>query len=143
MKTIIVGLIMTVLLTGLSSTNSSLKKGSMVSVHVVALKLNLGVNIDEFRDFYTKNAIPEFEKNFPGVREFFIKGIRGEDLGAVGVIYLFESESVRDKYFRDGGIDGIYTELGKACDEKNKTMNEKVAKFVASSSRKFTDWIIQ
>ncbi|HMI65160.1 MAG TPA: hypothetical protein VK517_03950, partial [Cyclobacteriaceae bacterium] len=85
----------------------------------------------------------EFEKNFSGVKVYFIKAIRGENENSVGLIYFFESERIRDTYFDDGGIDSIYTVLGKAAQEKGKSVGDQLKKYLESSSTKHTDWVIQ
>jgi hypothetical protein len=136
-------LFLVILLFHFPTFSQSLKKGNLLGLHVASLHLRPGVTLEQFQDFYIKTIIPEFERNFSGVKVYFIKAIRGENENSVGLIYFFESERIRDAYFDDGGIDSVYTVLGKAAHEKGKTVGDQLKKYVESSSTKHTDWVIQ
>ena len=43
-----------------------LKKGNLVGVHTMDVKLEPGVTIEQFTDFYISKVIPLFEKNRTG-----------------------------------------------------------------------------
>ncbi|HMI66553.1 MAG TPA: hypothetical protein VK517_10975 [Cyclobacteriaceae bacterium] len=53
--------------------SQSLKKGNLLGLHIATLHLRPGVTREQFQDFYIKTIIPEFEKNFSGVKVYFIK----------------------------------------------------------------------
>lgn len=114
----------------------SLKKGNIVGVHVITLKLKPGVTVNGFIDHYNKTVIPEMAKIWPEAHTYVIKGLRGEQANRVGLIYVFESEAVRNKYFK---ADGTPTEAAlpilDRLDQLEKTHGEY--------ERKYTDWVVQ
>ena len=117
----------------------TLKKGSLVSVHVYTINLDPDVTMNQFKAFYTNKLIPVIEKNFPGMKIFPVTGIRGEDENKLGWFYFFESEEVRDKYFKE---DGGRTELGAAAFKKLKPTLTELQKLGTSTS-KYTDWLLE
>ncbi len=52
----------------------TVQKGSVVGVHTSTVTLNSGVTLDQYMDYFTNRFIPEFEKNFPGIKLFLVKG---------------------------------------------------------------------
>src|SRR5512133_3742547 len=91
-------LFLTCLLLGFLMTQlsaQSLKKGAVVAVSTYEMTLNPDVSMNQFLDFYINKYIPEFEKNFPGVKEYVMMGDRGENKNKVGGILVFESVAVR------------------------------------------------
>jgi hypothetical protein len=95
--------------------------------------------MNQFKAFYTGTVIPEVEKTMPGMKVLLGKGIRGENENAVCIIYLFDSEASRNKYFN---TDGSPSDAGKAAFDKLQAVTEKLAK-MGTMSTKFTDWVIQ
>ena len=75
------------------------KKGNVVGLHVAQVKLQPGVTMDQFSQHYRETVIPEFEKTYPDVKLYVIRGVRGEQKNSIGLIYFFESDEVRNKYF--------------------------------------------
>jgi len=86
----------------------TVQKGSIVGVHTSTVTLNSGVTLDQYLDFYTNRFIPEFEKHFPGVKLFLVKGLNREVKGEYGSIFIVESKKVYNKYWND---DGSYTDV--------------------------------
>jgi hypothetical protein len=78
--------------------------------------LNPDVSMNQFLDFYINKYIPEFEKNFPGVKEYLMVGDRGENKNKIGGILVFESLAVRDKYYPKE--DGAESEIATAVTKK-------------------------
>lgn len=116
----------------------TLQKGNFIGLHVITINLDPDVTMNQFLDFYVNKYIPEFEKNFPGVKLYIVKGIRGENENSFGSVYLFDSEEVRDKYFENGTL----TELGKSASEKLQPTTEELQKLGTLTST-YTDWVIQ
>ena len=116
----------------------TLQKGNFIGLHVMTINLDPDVTMNQFLDFYVNKYIPEFEKNFPGVKLYIVKGIRGENENSFGSVYLFDSEEVRDKYFENGTL----TELGKSASEKLQPTTEELQKLGTVTST-YTDWVIQ
>ena len=116
----------------------TLQKGNLVGLHVMTINLDPDVTMNQYLVFYVNKYIPEFEKNFPGVKLYLIKGIRGENENNFGRIYFFDSEEVRDKYFENGTLN----ELGKSAFEKLQPITDELQKLGTYTST-YTDWIIQ
>ena len=127
-----------ILLVGITF-GQTLQKGNLVGLHVMTINLDPNVTMNQYLEFYTSKVIPEFEKHFAGTKAYLIKGIRGESDNSYGVLYFFESEGDRDKFFND---DGSLSELGEAANEKVTPISEELNK-LGTSTTKYTDWIIQ
>jgi len=120
----------------------SLKKGAVVAVSTYEMILNPDVSMNQFLDFYINKYIPEFEKNFPGVKEYVMLGDRGENKNKIGGILVFESVAVRDKYYPKE--DGTESEIATAATKKMEAINAEMSRFIVAGSRKtYTDWIIK
>ena len=115
------------------------QKGNLIGTHVLTVTLDPDVTMNQFKAFVLEKWIPTFEKNSEGVKLFLMDGIRGKHNNSLGLLYVFESEENRDKYFNE---DGSQNELGKAWAEKMKPINEAMAK-LGSWKRERTDWVIQ
>lgn len=135
-KVFLIGLIL--LATNFSSAQT-LQKGNLLGLHIMTVKLNSNVTMDEFMTFYISKVIPEFEKNFQGAKGYLIKGVRGESNNSFGIIWHFETEQSRDKFFEK---DGNQSELGKEAHEKTKAILKELEK-LGTYTTKFTDWVIQ
>ena len=127
-----------ILLAGVAFSQT-LQKGNLIGLHVMTVNLNPDVSSNQFIDFYVNKYKPEFEKNFPGVKWFIAKGIRGENDNKFAFIFYFESEKDRNKYFNE---DTSLTELGKSAFEKLQPTTEEATK-LGTLNRTFTDWVIQ
>lgn len=116
------------------------QKGNVLGVHVADVKLQRGVSLDQFAKYYKETVIPEFEKNYPDVKLYFIKGLRGENKDRIGLIYYFESDNVRNKYFNP---DETPTEEFRILEAKMKPAYDGLAKLRTSASTKYTDWVVE
>ena len=115
------------------------QKGTIVGVHTSTVTLNPGVTLDQYLDYFTNKLIPEFEKNFPGVKLFLVKGLNREVKGEYGSIFLVESKKVYNKYWND---DGGYTDVTLAIAEKMQPIVDEGNK-LGTSTDVITDWVIQ
>jgi hypothetical protein len=95
--------------------------------------------MNQYKDFFVNKYIPESEKQFPGVKEYLLEGLKGKNEGEYTFIVVFESEKERDKYYN---ADGSPTELKKSGDEKLKPIMEEFDK-LGTMSAKYTGWIVQ
>ena len=119
----------------------TLQKVNLVGLHVMTINLDPDVTMNQFKDFFTNKVIPEWEKHFAGAKLYFLKGIRGENENSFGIIFTFESEKDRNKYWKaDEG--GNFTELGEAANEKLTPINEELNK-LGTWTTKYTDWVVQ
>ncbi len=121
----------------------TVKKGAVVVVNTYEMTLNPDVSLNQFLDFYNNKYIPEFEKNWPGVKLYPLWGDRGENKNKIGSIMVFESVAIRDKYYP--AEDGTTTsDAAKAAGEKMKAMDAEANKYFVSGKRAtYTDWIIK
>jgi len=121
----------------------TLKKGAVVCVNTYTFTLNPKVTMNQFLDFYVNKYIPEFEKNYPGVKSYLLWGDRGEKKNQIGTIDVYESVAVRDKYYPIEN-DTTMTEAVKLANEKMKVINQESGKFfIGDGTRTYTDWIIK
>jgi hypothetical protein len=120
-------------------TGQSLQKGNLVGMHVITFDLKPGYTIDQAIDFYNTKYKPAAEASFPGMKAYIVKGIRGENINKIGQIEIYESEAVRDKYYKK---DGSLTEEGDKALEKIQPVMDEFAPMGTFTSV-YTDWIVQ
>ncbi len=111
----------------------------MIGFHVLDVHLNPDVTLNQVQEFTINKLIPEFEKHF-GNKVYSIKGIRGENKYRYGMIYVYESEAARDKFWKD---DGSFTELGNSAMEKMQPIMEEFTNKFGEFTYKYTDWVVQ
>ena len=118
----------------------SLQRGNLVGVHVVDLNLYPDATYKQWKEMML-NWIQKYEELLQGDgKVFLIEGTRGESKNEIGLIYVFKSESARDKYYKE---DGTNTELGNQIQEKLQSVNKEFEKIEKSFTTKYTDWIVQ
>ncbi len=115
-----------------------LQKGNLLGLHIMTVNLSPNVTMDQFKTFFISKVIPEYEKQFH-TKGYLVKGIRGENENSFGIVWLFETEQGRDKFFN---MDGTQTDLGKAAVEKVKTSQKELEK-LGTYTTKYTDWVVQ
>ena len=115
-----------------------LKKGNLIGVHHITVNLDPDVTMNQFKDFYVNKLIPEYEKHIDG-KLYLLNGIRGENANSLGLIWVFDSEENRNKYFNE---DGNTSDFGTTQFAKLESINEELAKLGTWTS-KYTDWIVQ
>lgn len=116
----------------------SLQKGNLVGTHVISITLQQGVTMEKFIEFYQSKVMPEYEKNFPGMKPYLVKSIRGENKDSFGGFMVFKSEADRDKYFNP---EGGYTEVGSAAYSKLKPVLDELSKLGTMTSI-YNDWLV-
>lgn len=116
-----------------------LKKGNLVGTHNISVKLEPGVTMEQFVDFYNKKVIPEFEKSRTGWKAFPVKRIRGEKADGMGLIIVITSEGERDKYYNADGSD---SELGRAANAKLQPISDEMKKLGTITADFYTDWVV-
>lgn len=127
-----------ILLTGIAF-GQTLQKGNLVGLHIVSLNLHPDVTLNQYLDFVIHKVVPEYEKNFPGIKYFIAKGIRGENENSFAYFVVFESENVRNKYW---GKEDVYTDIGTSAMEKMEPILTKLNE-LGTASTTYTDWLIQ
>ena len=121
------------------SFGQSLQKGNLVGLHIMTVNLNSGATMDQFQTFFISKVIPEYEKQFQGVKGYLVKAVRGENNNSFGIVWLFDTEQSRDKYFV---ADGNPSDLGKSAIEKVSVIEKELEK-LGTYTTKYTDWVIQ
>jgi hypothetical protein len=91
---ILIGICIGILLVGASS-EQTLKKGGVISINSLTFVLKPDVPLYEFVDFMIKKHIPEFEKNFPGVKEYLLWGDKGVNKYQLAVMEVYGSVAMR------------------------------------------------
>jgi len=135
-KLVIIGIL--VLLSGITF-GQTLQKGNLIGMHVMTINLDPDVTMNQFLDYYSSKVIPELEKNFPGWKAYLVKGIRGGNENSFGLIYVIESEDVRNKYYNE---DGSNNELGNSIMEKIQPIMDELNQLGTWTSE-YTDWLVQ
>lgn len=128
-----------ILLTGLTY-GQTLKKGVVISVKTVSYILKPDVTTNQFLDFILSKHIPEFEKNFPGVKEYVLWGDRGKEKNQLAILDVYESVAIRDKYWKEYDVP---TEEGKAAKEKMLPLLDETFKYLVDFTEESTEWIIK
>ena len=121
------------------SFGQTLQKGNLLGLHIMTINLKPKVTMDQLKTFFICKEIPELEKQFQGVKGYLVNGGRGENKNSFGIIYLFETEEARDKYFN---TDGTTNDLGKSAFEKLGPTDKELEK-LGTYTTKYTDWVVQ
>jgi hypothetical protein len=120
-----------------------IKKGQVVAIGSYEITLKPDVTLNQYIDFCLNKYIPAFEKNAPGVKVSLLWGDRGENKYKLGILLVFESVELRDKYYPKED-DTELSETQKALNEKMKDLDkEEIDKYVVAAKRTYTDWIVK
>ena len=103
-----------------------------------SVNLDPDVTMNQFLEVWKNKVLPAYEKNFQA-KCYVVKGIRGECENCFGGMIIWESEAVRDKYWKE---DNTFTEMGQAAMDKCQPALDELAKLGEFTS-KYTDWVIQ
>jgi len=116
----------------------TLQKGNLIGVHVWSIELKPGATMDQFIDFFNKEVKPEWEKADEGLKIFIMKGIRGENVNEIGMLFQFKDEAARNKSYN---ADGSISEYGLKVQEKMAPIVVEGEK-IGTWTRKYTDWLV-
>ena len=117
----------------------TLQKGNLIGMHVLTINLDPDITMNQYLKAFSNKVIPEIEKNAPGWELFLVKGIRGENENSFGLIYVIESEDVRNKYNND---DSSPTELGISLQKKMQPFMDELNQ-LGTWTTEYTDWLVQ
>jgi hypothetical protein len=132
-------LIIVILLVSGFSYGQSLRKGNVLGFHELKLVLDPDVTLNQWLKA-SEEYVEAWEKAFPGVKTYQLKGLRGENENGIAFLIIMESDEVRNKYWVE---DGSFSELGRSLLEKNVApVGEKLNKLGTTSST-YTDWEVQ
>jgi hypothetical protein len=117
----------------------TLEKGAMLSAHMLVINLKPDVTLDQYLDFVEKTWIPEWEKQFPGLELFLMKGLNRETESTYSLLFYYASKEVFNKYWND---DGSATDLGNAGVTNLEPVYLEGDKFTPYNPE-ISDWIIK
>ncbi len=145
MNTISKGLIITALLSLVSIVchAQGLERGNLVGVHIVTVTLKPNATMDDFIKFYVQQVVPEYEKNWPGLKGYVLKSFFSDSKNKFAIVWLFKTVEDRDRNFN---ADDTPNELEKAALEKVKPIEDKLKKMYESYTVQYThedDWVVQ
>ena len=127
---------------GLSSVGQTLHKGSLIGLHTSPQTLKPGVTSEQFTVFFATKVKPAYDAAFPGMKLFLVQSLRGQDSATVGIIYLFDSEAGRNKYFaKDGQPTALFTKAAAKVDAVSKEMDKYVTS--VSGAGVYNDWLVK
>ena len=121
-----------------SLSPNSLNQGSLMGIHTLKISLKRGATMEQFENYFLNETIPNYEKEFKGAKVNLVKGIRGENKGAMGMIWIFESNEARDLFYDSNGAP---TKLNQEVNQRLRTVDEGLSKIGTWTSR-YTDWSV-
>jgi hypothetical protein len=116
-----------------------LQKGALVGLHKIEPELASGVTMSQYNSFLKDELIPAYEKSYPGLKCYLMKSKRGECKECTLIIFFFQDEATRDKYFAP---DGDYTQQGLEGKKKMQPVLDKLER-LDKSKEVYTDYIIE
>tara|TARA_B110000459_G_C16450198_1_gene420356 strand:+ start:74 stop:901 length:828 start_codon:yes stop_codon:yes gene_type:complete len=116
----------------------SLKKGSLIGLHALDVKLKKGVTSQQFEDYFLNTFIPNYENAYKGASLHLAEGLRGQYEGSLGMIWIFDSNEARNAYFDKNGAP---TKLNQEISENLSSVNDGLSELGTWTS-KYTDWTI-
>lgn len=137
MKKLILTVII-IVVTGIAY-GQTLKKGALLGMHAVAPVLSPDISMEKYLNFVKDKLIPAYENSFPGLRCYLLKSKRGECVDCIILAFFFQSEEIRNKYFKP---DGDYTDLGLKGKKNMQSVSDEMSK-MDTSAEKYTDYVIQ
>ena len=117
----------------------TLQKGALLGMHKVSPVLIPGISMDQYLSFVMNKLIPAYEKSYPGLKCYLLKSKRGECVDCIVLAFFFQSETIRNKYFKP---DGDYTDLGLEGKRTMQTVLDELGK-MDKSTEIYTDYVIQ
>jgi len=119
--------------------SQTFEKGNLMGLHIFSLNLDPDVTFNQYKDFFIRNYIPELNRNFPDVNHYFTIGNREENKNSIGMIVVFGSQEIKNKYYNE---DGSRTDLTIAIQEKIKSTREQLDS-LGKVSATYTEWLVQ
>ena len=97
----------------------------------------------DLSDFIKNEWLPEVNKVFPDLKGYLVKSIRGQDSTSLGIIFIANSESDRNKYWT--ADNKLKPDVQKAVDKMLERLRKENEKYVTAlqASDKYTDWVLQ
>ena len=116
----------------------SFQEGNLLGVHTVSLNLNPDVTFNQYKANFKETVAPAI-KEYLEVEVYLLKSARGADANSVGMLYIYESDEVRNKYWN---ADGSPSDLWQAQMAKMQDIMAK-SNELGTWSSDYNDWIVQ
>ena len=120
-----------------------LERGNLIGVHVVTVHLKPNASMEDFTRFYVEQVLPEYEKNWPGLKGYLLKAFFSDSKNKFAIVWLFKTVEDRNRNFNP---DGSANELEKAALEKVKPVEDKLKAMYGDYTIQYTredDWVVQ
>ena len=117
----------------------TIQKGAVIAIRTSAdLVLKPEVSMNQYLDVLMNKWGPEMQKLFPGSKMYVLKGDRGAMANGYAMVWYFENEAARAKYFTSEGV--LKDEsLGVKMQELNNMLYEYA---IDLGFGDYTDWIV-
>ncbi|HZD52482.1 MAG TPA: hypothetical protein VE175_05505 [Woeseiaceae bacterium] len=113
----------------------------------MSVKLRSNVTVEDFEKFYVEQVLPEYEKNWPGLKGYLLQNFRDEAKNQFAIVWLFETTEARNRYFDEAGTPNERAnELERAALAKVKPIEDKLKKLYGEYTVRYTnedDWVVQ
>ncbi len=126
------------LLLAAAAGGQELTKGNLVGTHLITVKLQPGVTLEQYADVYLHKVAPQWQK-ISGWRTYGLRRIRGEKAEGFAVLMVVPSEADRDRYYN---ADGTQSEAGKAAVAKLQPALAELDKLGTITADVYTDWLV-
>ena len=134
-------LLVVILLVAQSALSQTLHKETLFGVHPITVKLKPNVTMEQFKTFFVNEVLPEYEKQWVGLKGYLIKSVRGDHKDRYAIVWVFDTEKARDRYFN---TDGTPNDLEKVAFEKVKPVEDKLAATYGTYTIEYKDdWVVQ
>jgi hypothetical protein len=107
------------------------------------VNLKPNVTIEDFIKFYVEHVLPEYEKNWPGLKGYLLKSFFSDSKNKFAIVWLFKTVEDRNRNFN---ADGSANELEKAALAKVKPIEDKLKAMYGDYTIQYTredDWVVQ
>ena len=117
-----------------------LHQGNLFGVHVMAVTLKPGATMAGFKAFFLRRVLPEYEKAWVGLHAYLVQSVRGEFKNRLAVVWLFESEAARNRYFDSVGRANA---LETAARERVRPVEEALERLGTYTLDYKDDWLVR
>ena len=130
---------------GLTSTVTlaqGLERGNLVSIHVVTAKLEPNVTLDDFARAYVRDVLPEYEKNWPGLKGYVMRSFFHDSKNQLAIVWLFNTVEDRNRNF---DAQDRANELERAALAKVKSFEDRFKQQYGDYAIAYTredDWVV-
>lgn len=120
-----------------------LKSGNLIGIHVITVDLKPNVTMEEFTDAYKREVLPQYEKNWPGLKGYLLKSFFRDSRNQFAIVWLFDTVDDRNRNF---DTNDRANDLEKAALEKVKPYEDELKKRYGAYTVSYThqdDWVVQ